>query len=67
MLIELEELKIPLRTLDLRTCIVANRAVQVFSEIVADVQGPVKRESGNVGKKRRGRIVKGSWREVVKK
>ncbi|KAF8481690.1 hypothetical protein DFH94DRAFT_825631 [Russula ochroleuca] len=46
MLIELVELKISLRTLDLRTCIVSNRAVQLLREIVVDVQGPAKKESG---------------------
>ena len=45
MLIELVELEIPIRTLDLRLCTVTNRAIKLLSEIVADVQGPVKRNS----------------------
>lgn len=39
MLIDLLELEIPLRTLDLRRCIVSDRAVQLLSEIVVDVRG----------------------------
>ena len=47
MLIECVELGIPLGTLNLRTCIASNRAVQLLSEIVVDVWGPVKKESGD--------------------
>jgi hypothetical protein len=46
MLIELVELDTPLWKLNLQTCTAADRAVQLLSEIVVDVQGPVKRESG---------------------
>ena len=49
MLIELVELEIPIRTLDLRLCIVTNRAVKLLSEIVVDVQGPVKWSSDHSG------------------
>jgi hypothetical protein len=38
---------ISLRILDLPTHIVAKRAVQLLSKIVVDVQGLVKRESGD--------------------
>ena len=54
MLIERVELGVPLRTLDLWTCNVANRGVQLLSEIVVDVQGPVKKESGDLSGRRRG-------------
>jgi hypothetical protein len=54
MLIECVELGIPLRTLDLRTCTATNRAVQLLSEIVVDVRGPVKNESGDPNGRRRG-------------
>ena len=47
MLIECLELGIPLRTLDLRTCTATNRAVRILSEIVVDVRGPLKKESGD--------------------
>jgi hypothetical protein len=53
-LIECVELGVPLRTLDLRTCTVADRGVQLLSEIVVDVQGPVKKESGDLSGRRRG-------------
>ena len=43
LLIDLVELEIPIRTLDLRLCTVTDRAIKLLSEIVADVQGPVKR------------------------
>jgi hypothetical protein len=56
-LVELVELKIPLRTLDLRTCIVDNRGVQLLREIVVDVQDPVKMEPGNVEERAEGSIV----------
>jgi hypothetical protein len=39
MLIDLVELDIPLRTLDLRKCNTSDRAVQLLSEIVVDVWG----------------------------
>ena len=55
MLIKLIELKSPLRTLDLRTCIASNRAVRLLSEIVVDVKGPDK-ESRDFYNKRRGRM-----------
>jgi hypothetical protein len=44
------ELGIPLRTLDLRTCTATNCtcAVQLLSEIVVDVLGPMKNESGDL-------------------
>jgi hypothetical protein len=58
MLIECVELGIPLRTLDLRTCTVtaSNRAVtvQLLSEIVVDVQGPVEKKSGYLNGRGRG-------------
>ncbi|KAF8492734.1 hypothetical protein F5888DRAFT_869588 [Russula emetica] len=54
MLIECAELGTPLRTLDLRTCTAANRAVQLLSEIVVDVQGPVKKESRDLNGRRQG-------------
>ena len=60
MLTKLVELQIPLRVLDLRTCIATSNAVQLFSKIVMDVQGPVKRESADLdGKRRRGMEVHG--------
>ena len=55
MLIECVELGIPLKTLDLRTCNVANRGLQLLSEIVVDIQGPVKKESGDISGRRRER------------
>ena len=56
MLIECVGLGIPLETLDLRTCTVtaSNRAVRLLSEIVVDVRGPVKKESGDLNQRRRG-------------
>ena len=42
MLVKLVGLEIPVMTLDLQTCIVSGRAVQLFSGIVDDVRGPVK-------------------------
>lgn len=45
MLVKLVELEIPVTTLDLRTCLVSGRAVQLFSGIVDDVRGPVKERS----------------------
>lgn len=56
MLMECVELGIPLGTLDLRTCTAAasDRAVQLLSEIVVDVQGPVMKESGDLNGRRRG-------------
>jgi len=54
MLIECVEFGIPLRTLDLRTCTAANRAVQLLSDIVVDVRGPVKKKSGDLNGNRRG-------------
>ena len=42
----LVELKNPLTTLDLRTCIVSDWAVQLLSGITVDVLGPIKRRSG---------------------
>jgi hypothetical protein len=56
MLIECVELGIPLRTLDLRTCTASNRAVRLLSEIVVDVRGPVKKESGDLNERRRGSV-----------
>ena len=44
MLNDLVELKLPLKTLDLRTCIASDWAVQILSKIVVDVQAPVKKE-----------------------
>jgi hypothetical protein len=44
LLIELAELEVPLSRLDLRTCVVADRAVQFLSEVVVDVRGPEDRE-----------------------
>ena len=41
MLVKLMELEIPLTTLNLRTCIASDRAVQFLSGIVDDVQGPI--------------------------
>ncbi len=46
------ELEIPLRTLDLRTCTVPDCAVQFLGEILLDVKGPMKRESGGKGQAR---------------
>jgi hypothetical protein len=54
MLIGCVELGILLRTLDLRTCTATNRAVQLLSEIVVDVQGPVRKVSGDLNGRRRG-------------
>lgn len=54
MLMECVELGIPLRTLDIRTCTVANRAVRLLNEIVVDVQAPAKEESGDFNGRRRG-------------
>jgi hypothetical protein len=54
MLLECVKLGIPLKTLDLRTCTADDRAVQLLSEIVVDVQGPVKEESGYLDGRRRG-------------
>jgi hypothetical protein len=54
MLIECVELGIPLRTLDLRTCMATSRAVQLLSEIVVEVRGPVKKQSGDPNGRRRG-------------
>jgi len=54
MLTDCIELGIRLRMLDLRSCTVDNRAVQLLSEIVVDVQGPVKRESRYFDGTRRG-------------
>ena len=54
MLIERIELGVPLRTLDLRTCTTTSRAIQLLSEIVVDVQGPVMKESGYLNGRRRG-------------
>jgi hypothetical protein len=45
MLNDLVELKIPLKTLDLRTCIAFDWAVQILSKLVVDVQVPVKKKS----------------------
>jgi hypothetical protein len=41
MLIERAEQGVPLNVLDLRTCIASDRAVQLLTEIVVDVQGPL--------------------------
>jgi hypothetical protein len=41
MLIERVEQGVPLEYLDLRTCIAANRAIQLLAEIVVDVQEPL--------------------------
>jgi hypothetical protein len=54
MLMECIELGIPLRTLDLRTCTMSNRAVQLLSEIVVDVLRPVKKESGDLNGRSQG-------------
>ena len=51
----LSKLENPLTTLDLRTCIVPDWAVQLLSVIVADVLGPTRRESGYPYGKRRGK------------
>lgn len=52
------ELGIPLRTLDLRTCTATNctRAVQLLSEIVVDVLGPMMDESRDLNERRRGSV-----------
>jgi hypothetical protein len=55
MFIKCVELGIQLKTLDLRTCTAINhRAVQLLSEIVVDVQGPVKKKSGDLSGRRWG-------------
>jgi F-box-like len=56
MLMECVEIGILLGILDLRTCTAAasDRAVQLLSEIVVDVQGPVMKESGDLNGRRRG-------------
>jgi hypothetical protein len=54
MLMECIELGILLRTLDLRTCTMSNRAVQLLGEIVVDVLRPVKKESGDLNGRSRG-------------
>jgi hypothetical protein len=54
MLIEFVELGLPLRTLDLRTCTTDDRVVQLLSEIVVDIQGPVKERSGYLDWRRPG-------------
>jgi hypothetical protein len=41
MLIERVEQGVPLEYLDLRTCVAANRAIQLLAEIVVDVQEPL--------------------------
>jgi hypothetical protein len=42
MLIERVEQGVPLEYLDLRTCVAANRAIQLLAEIVVDVQEPLR-------------------------
>ena len=54
MIIKLVELRVPLRALDLRMCLVGNRAIQLLGEIMVNMQGPEKRESGDIDRKRRG-------------
>ena len=54
MLIECVRLGIPLKTLDLRTCTASNRAFRLLSEILVDVKGPVRKESGDLNGRRRG-------------
>lgn len=41
MLIKRVEQGVPLEVLDLRTCIAANRVIQLLAEIVIEVQGPL--------------------------
>ena len=48
MLIKRKEQGVPLETLDLRTCIASERAIQLLAKIVGDVKGPAKtQERGN--------------------
>ena len=56
-LIERVELGMRLGMLDLRTCVAGTkRAVQLLSEIVVDVQAPVKKESGDLSGRRWGSV-----------